>query len=376
MGEVGGAVFASTLTTVAVFFPIVFVEGVAGQIFGDLALAVVFSLLASLAVALFVIPMLSSRDINRFFKGLSINKEFFLTILNFTNEEKVNKLLSENNKEKFGIKLKSGLKELFNTIQQFIFKILFTYGAYFLSTLKYGGLLILAILSPIFALLSKLRFIKFKISDKAVKFSKDSTVFGKFKFVKTIWPTFLVYNSLPYLYQKLQINFNWFTPKSWLKKIIYFLPLVLSILFQIIVFIFYINIEQFFRSFHTTMIPILIFLKTLFIILKLVLKAPSKYILIVFNWIYEKTEQIYPKLLNYSLNNRVAVLGTAAVLFVFSVFIIAPNLGSELIPEVHQGEFNVETVLPVGTPVEKTDERMLAVLDEFSQFEPHVSGSG
>ncbi len=60
--EVGGAVVASTLTTVAVFFPIVFVQGVAGQVFGDLALAVVFSLLASLGVALFVVPMLASRD--------------------------------------------------------------------------------------------------------------------------------------------------------------------------------------------------------------------------------------------------------------------------------------------------------------------------
>ena len=46
--EVAAAVTASTLTTVSVFLPINFVEGVAGQIFGDLALAVVFSLLASL----------------------------------------------------------------------------------------------------------------------------------------------------------------------------------------------------------------------------------------------------------------------------------------------------------------------------------------
>ncbi|MFT4702407.1 MAG: HAE1 family hydrophobic/amphiphilic exporter-1 [Bradymonadia bacterium] len=56
--EVGGAVAASTLTTVAVFFPIVFVEGVAGQLFGDLAIAVVLSLLASLAFALFFVPMM------------------------------------------------------------------------------------------------------------------------------------------------------------------------------------------------------------------------------------------------------------------------------------------------------------------------------
>ena len=56
--EVAAAVTASTLTTVAVFLPIVFVTGVAGQLFGHLALTVVFGLLASLAVALFVIPVL------------------------------------------------------------------------------------------------------------------------------------------------------------------------------------------------------------------------------------------------------------------------------------------------------------------------------
>lgn len=56
ISEVGGAIFASTMTTVAVFFPIVFVEGVAGQIFRDLSLTVVFSLIASLIVAQFVVP--------------------------------------------------------------------------------------------------------------------------------------------------------------------------------------------------------------------------------------------------------------------------------------------------------------------------------
>ena len=60
-GEVRGAVVASTLTTIAVFFPMVFVEGVAGQAFGDLGLAVVMSLLASLVVAIFLVPMLASR---------------------------------------------------------------------------------------------------------------------------------------------------------------------------------------------------------------------------------------------------------------------------------------------------------------------------
>jgi HAE1 family hydrophobic/amphiphilic exporter-1 len=59
--EVGGAIAGSTLTTVAVFVPIVFiVEGISGQIFGDQALTVTFSLLASLLVALTFTPMLAS----------------------------------------------------------------------------------------------------------------------------------------------------------------------------------------------------------------------------------------------------------------------------------------------------------------------------
>ena len=59
--EVGTAVIASTLTTVCVFLPIIFVEGIAGQLFNDQALTVTFSLLASLMVALTLIPMFSSR---------------------------------------------------------------------------------------------------------------------------------------------------------------------------------------------------------------------------------------------------------------------------------------------------------------------------
>jgi HAE1 family hydrophobic/amphiphilic exporter-1 len=58
--EVGPAVVASTLTTVAVFLPIVFVEGIAGQLFKDQAMTVTISLLASLLVAVTLIPMLSA----------------------------------------------------------------------------------------------------------------------------------------------------------------------------------------------------------------------------------------------------------------------------------------------------------------------------
>ncbi|SDK69275.1 efflux RND transporter permease subunit [Natronincola ferrireducens] len=59
--EVSMAVAASTFTTVAVFLPIVFVEGMTGEIFKELALTVTFSLLASLGVSLTLVPMLASK---------------------------------------------------------------------------------------------------------------------------------------------------------------------------------------------------------------------------------------------------------------------------------------------------------------------------
>ncbi len=59
--EVRAAVISTVLTTIAVFFPMVFVEGIAGQAFGDLGLAVTVSLLASMVVAIYLVPMLASR---------------------------------------------------------------------------------------------------------------------------------------------------------------------------------------------------------------------------------------------------------------------------------------------------------------------------
>jgi HAE1 family hydrophobic/amphiphilic exporter-1 len=65
VSEVAGAIIASTLTTVAVFAPIVFVHGISGQIFGDQAVTVVSALLISLLVAVLFIPMLSSMGIDK-----------------------------------------------------------------------------------------------------------------------------------------------------------------------------------------------------------------------------------------------------------------------------------------------------------------------
>lgn len=58
--EVGMAITASTLTTLAVFVPILFVPGLAGQMFKEMVLTIVFSLVVSLFVALSLVPLLSS----------------------------------------------------------------------------------------------------------------------------------------------------------------------------------------------------------------------------------------------------------------------------------------------------------------------------
>lgn len=59
--EVAGAVIASTLTTIVVFLPIVYLHGASGELFKDQAWTVTFSLVSSLFVAIFVIPMLYDR---------------------------------------------------------------------------------------------------------------------------------------------------------------------------------------------------------------------------------------------------------------------------------------------------------------------------
>ncbi len=59
--EISGAVIGSTLTTVLVFVPLAFVQGVVGQFFQSLSLALAIALLASMVVSLTIVPLLSAR---------------------------------------------------------------------------------------------------------------------------------------------------------------------------------------------------------------------------------------------------------------------------------------------------------------------------
>jgi hydrophobic/amphiphilic exporter-1 (mainly G- bacteria), HAE1 family len=77
--EVAMPVVASTLTTIAVFLPLIFVKGIVSELFRDESLAIAFSLFASIITALTLIPMLDSRDSFQLFKDPDkYSKGYFL----------------------------------------------------------------------------------------------------------------------------------------------------------------------------------------------------------------------------------------------------------------------------------------------------------
>lgn len=244
VSEVGGAVIASTLTTISVFFPIVFVEGVAGQIFGDMSLTVVFSLMASLVVALYFIPMLASRK----FGGDSESRG-------------------------------QGIKALFS-----------------------------------------LRFLSESWEKFATSVSDYHTLIRR---------------------------------SPWLAKILLAVcyPFVLAILVSTLPF----------RVAMCLAGKILAFLIYLIILVVAALAWVGKallWILYPFLKLFDRVLSglviLYRRLLDWALNNKMFIVGGAFAAFAATIFFVFPKLGSELIPKVHQGEFNFHVKLPVGTPIEET----------------------
>ncbi|MEK3935286.1 efflux RND transporter permease subunit [Sporosarcina sp. FSL W7-1349] len=81
--EIGGAITASTLTTLAVFVPVIFISGLIGQIFTEFALTISFSLFASLVVALTVVPMMASRMLKKPKKNIEARRRRSKSLNNF-----------------------------------------------------------------------------------------------------------------------------------------------------------------------------------------------------------------------------------------------------------------------------------------------------
>lgn len=250
--EVRSAVIASTLTSIAVFFPMVFVEGVAGQAFGDLGMAVVVSLLASMTVAVYFIPMLASR------KGFDVTS------------------LGGANRADAGPRLR--------------------------------------------------RF------DSWLGLVRD--------FKAARWWVYLLI--VPVLY--------------WILRFV--IQFVFEVVAKAIMLLFMV----------LTFLTVRVFAP----VLRVVFRVASW----VFVWITDRLlaflHAMYPPLLRWTVANPLPMLLLVGVT-VWGSWQIASSLGSELLPEVKQGEFTVEVTLPVGTPLQETEATLApieaAILEEREQIE-------
>ena len=269
-GEVRGAVVASTLTTIAVFLPMVFVEGVAGEAFGDLGLAVVVSLVASLGVAVFFIPMLASR------RGVSL-EERVASGLSVTRWASASAFRADVERLPRLVRLRRGGEG--------------------------GGLL------PIlFALALPLRAA-----------------------LALLWLAYLVVRLV--------------------------LGLVIEAVGKLLLAVFALAAWVWRRALR----PAVAF---------------------VFGWLAKpllwatdrglaRLQDGYPRAIRWALARPAAILGLTAVVFALT-WMAATDLGSELLPEVHQGELTFEVSLPVGTPLEETDEVLAPVEEAILAEREHI----
>lgn len=263
--EVGNAIIASTLTTVAVFLPVAFVQGVAGQLFADQAFTVTFSLMASLAVALTVIPMLASKV-----GGAP-----------------------------------GGRRDPERTTKQ-----VWLPGALDRAKLEQGGML------------------KFLLRD-LVRTSRERL------------GSELLSGPSPI--------FSWKHLPAWLLL----LPVrLLKLFFLAGIFIFE-NLA------YVLLHPPILLWKRLSKKSRVKTERGSSLFDGLRNW--------YTGILETALTNRGKVLLATVVLLAGGVFLL-PRIGMELIPELRQGEFSIDLVLPVGTSLETTSDAVRNLEDYVSNL--------
>lgn len=320
VSEVGSAVISSTLTTVAVFFPIVFVEGIAGQIFGDLSLSVVFSLLASLLVSLFFIPMLASRKFE--LKKTETPKAF---VYRFETEHNLRSFLS-----------------LFAECPVMILRI---FLALFLIAAGAFLSFILVLLWPLIRPFGLHKPVTRGFARLAALIQTVAPLWGEFG-------SFSAFESFSASFDKKRF-FPAYVPLYFFALIRFVLQMVMALAVRLVLslLVLLVVIGKFFLSlFAALLVPVI------------------NRLILGFNHFMDWINRGYPRLLAYCLKYDWRVIGGTLLLFILSIFVIYPSLGSELIPQVHQGTLYLNVNFPVGIPVEKNDERMKAFSEEIRKL--------
>ena len=478
-GEVGGAVLSSTLTTVAVFFPIVFVEGVAGQVFGDMALVVVFSLMASLAVALYFVPMLASRRVG--YVGGNVGGALLRAdILKVGAAGRIRGHMAAPRQGAGEAVRAYGrcLREFPFLVFELLWRTLLIAAGLACAALKMASVLVWGMLWPVLKgveVVIRRRRSTAEIAEgaekaeggrretfyqKLVRWSLDRQVFG-WTGPGRVWDNLTVFRAAEEMGAWLPVRLGWAVNGLEGRRVWRIIQVVLFILFplsvllwltfwpgaveglrtwlpeklkgvvggpeekavwkalQILRVAFYGLLlpallwlvswlvpsgvlfvaslarrslreksrwaaRRAFRGLRVASILILIIYFCLRFVVHLVIALIGKALisaamlagvaLVCAAWIvgliiapamallvasvggfFEWLNEGYPRSIRWALSNRMTVVGASAAAFGVAMLLLAPRLGQELIPEVHQGEFNAEVSLPVGTPLEVTD---------------------
>ncbi len=350
-GEVGGAVFASTLTTIAVFFPIVFIEGVAGQVFGDMALTVVFSLLASLGVALYFIPMLASRQIGG--QGGFTEQMRQSDFLRLKSWRQARELVA-GKEVGWGARIQRGSLIVPLLLVDLGWRLALVVAVLVMALLKSIGLLLYGLLwwliKPIEYFLVKPE----RTTYAWVVAQEGSSRVGRWRFFELLWPNILAFAAVASLGQSAGACWAWARRPRLLWQIVR-LPLVPPVLLYLLLrFLLQVVLRLVGILLHAVLMLVGLALVTTLFLAALILLPVFAPLLFLFERAFGLAQAFYPSLLRWALKRRLGVVGVALIGFGLCWFKLVPQLGSELIPQVHQGEFNLDLTMPVGTPLEKT----------------------
>lgn len=331
VSEVGMAVVASTATTVAVFFPIVFVEGVAGQVFGDMALTVVFSLVASLFAALFFIPMLASRDFSG--KNQALTDQLRdRAFLQFTSSAPGTPWLQR-------------LRDAVVSLGLFIGRTLRALVILTVALLKIVGALVGLLLLPLLRPLGR-----FAAIETCFNADRLGPLHGAH-----VWPGLLQVTALAKFKTSLTDCGRWcLAAPSTIGKILRWTLSPIALGFFLLRFVFALVVRIVSITLQTVAIiltgSVLVSFRAAAILL-----APLILPLVAgINGLFNLLQSAYPKVLRAALLHRWPVMIGAVGAFALSWFVLLPKLGQELIPQVRQGEFNLDLTLPIGTPLDRT----------------------
>ena len=370
-GEVGTAVFASTLTTITVFFPIVFVEGVAGQIFGDMALTVVFSLLASLGVALFFIPMLASRLLVAAGSPLGRQVSLFFTPIPTVRQGGTEQ---SDGGDFLRLQALSRARVIFSSsgnrwrkAAQAALALPYLIGEVLLRIGLAAATLVAAVLKGAFLLVSELLWWLIKpiehfwlkrertFQDWVGAWGAESRI-GPWTFFERVWPGILGFESPRILGETVQRYWRWANrsePLAWKALKLLALPLVLLYL-GAVRFVLGTVFRLVGIVLHVALMLVWLILMAAVFLLGILLMPVFLPLLFAFERGFRLVQQTYPALLGWALKQRLLIVGGALAALLVCWYKLVPELGTELIPQVHQAEFNLDLRLPVGTPLEET----------------------